>query len=86
MVSLLSSTAEHVYISAKSWSVVSGTWKDSTADTRQPPSNVTRLTRTLSRVAVVKENGQDKEIPQIIYYQKGVGTGLADKYFGGTVS
>ncbi|KAI2895398.1 hypothetical protein CBS11852_4748 [Aspergillus niger] len=59
-----------------------GTWKDSTADTRQPPSNVTRLTRTLSRVAVVKENGQDKEIPQIIYYQKGVGTGLADKYFG----
>ncbi|GKZ27722.1 hypothetical protein AbraIFM66951_006266 [Aspergillus brasiliensis] len=60
-----------------------GTWQDSTADSQKPPSNVTRLTRTLSRVAVVKENGQEKEIPQIVYYQKGVGTGLADKYFGG---
>ncbi|OOF97937.1 hypothetical protein ASPCADRAFT_394788 [Aspergillus carbonarius ITEM 5010] len=60
-----------------------GTWQDSTADKHQPPSNVTRLSRTLSRVAEVKENGQTKEIPQIVYYQKGVGTGLADKYFGG---
>ncbi|XRM42701.1 hypothetical protein ABZX51_005912 [Aspergillus tubingensis] len=60
-----------------------GTWKDSTADSQEPPSNVTRLTRTLSRVAVVDEDGENKEIPQIVYYQKGVGTGLADKYFGG---
>ncbi|PWY93557.1 peptidoglycan binding domain-containing protein [Aspergillus sclerotioniger CBS 115572] len=59
-----------------------GTWKDATADNQQPPSNVTRLTRTLSRVAVVEENGQTQEIPQIVYYQKGVGTGLGDKYFG----
>ncbi|KAL4999473.1 hypothetical protein BDV10DRAFT_200703 [Aspergillus recurvatus] len=60
-----------------------GTWQDSTADESEPPSNVTRLSRALSRTAIVKENGVQREIPQIVYYQKGVGTGLGDKYFGG---
>jgi uncharacterized protein (DUF2235 family) len=61
-----------------------GTWQDSTDDASEPPSNVTRLSRALSRTAIVKENGVLREIPQIVYYQKGVGTGLGDKYFGGT--
>ncbi|CBF73562.1 hypothetical protein AN7939.2 [Aspergillus nidulans FGSC A4] len=60
-----------------------GTWQDSTDDASEPPSNVTRLSRALSRTAIVKENGVLREIPQIVYYQKGVGTGLGDKYFGG---
>ncbi|KAL2849661.1 hypothetical protein BJX68DRAFT_237473 [Aspergillus pseudodeflectus] len=60
-----------------------GTWQDATDDDRQPPSNVTRLSRALKRTATVTENGVTREIPQIVYYQKGVGTGLGDKYFGG---
>ncbi|KAL4926177.1 T6SS phospholipase effector Tle1-like catalytic domain-containing protein [Aspergillus undulatus] len=60
-----------------------GTWQDATADSSEPPSNVTRISRSLSRTAVVEENGVQREIPQIVYYQKGVGTGLGDKYFGG---
>ncbi|KAL3471500.1 hypothetical protein BJX99DRAFT_266725 [Aspergillus californicus] len=60
-----------------------GTWQDATADSSQPPSNVTRLSRALSRTAIVEEDGETREIPQIVYYQKGVGTGLGDKYFGG---
>ncbi|KAL4967118.1 T6SS phospholipase effector Tle1-like catalytic domain-containing protein [Aspergillus stella-maris] len=60
-----------------------GTWQDATADTSEPPSNVTRISRALSRIAIVEDNGSRREIPQIMYYQKGVGTGLGDKYFGG---
>ncbi|KAL4866224.1 hypothetical protein BDV12DRAFT_138295 [Aspergillus spectabilis] len=60
-----------------------GTWQDATADSSEPPSNVTRFSRSLSREAIVEENGVQREIPQIVYYQKGVGTGLGDKYFGG---
>ncbi|KKK22183.1 hypothetical protein AOCH_001495 [Aspergillus ochraceoroseus] len=60
-----------------------GTWEDATADSDQPPSNVTRISRALSRTAIVEEDGQTREIPQIVYYQKGVGTGIGDKYFGG---
>ncbi|GFF42746.1 uncharacterized protein YEL023C [Aspergillus udagawae] len=61
-----------------------GTWQDSLADAAQPPSNVTRLSRVLSRFAVVEgEDGQQHEIPQIVYYQKGVGTNFGDKYWGG---
>ncbi|RLL95609.1 hypothetical protein CFD26_104836 [Aspergillus turcosus] len=57
---------------------------DSLADAAQPPSNVTRFSRVLSRLAVVDgEDGQQHEIPQIVYYQKGVGTNLGDKYWGG---
>jgi hypothetical protein len=61
-----------------------GTWQDSLADGAQPPSNLTRFSRALSRLAVVDgEDGQQYEIPQIVYYQKGVGTSLGDKYWGG---
>ncbi|KAL4864169.1 hypothetical protein BDV12DRAFT_201398 [Aspergillus spectabilis] len=60
-----------------------GTWQDATADSNEVPSNVTRFSRALSRTAVVEENGQQREIPQIVYYQKGVGTGFGDRYFGG---
>ncbi|GIJ86611.1 hypothetical protein Asppvi_005501 [Aspergillus pseudoviridinutans] len=61
-----------------------GTWQDSLADKAQPPSNVTRFSRALSRAAVVEgEDGQKREIPQIVYYQKGVGTSLGDKFWGG---
>ncbi|KAL5338201.1 hypothetical protein BJX70DRAFT_214411 [Aspergillus crustosus] len=60
-----------------------GTWQDATADSSEPPSNVTRFSRSLSREAIVEENGVQREVPQIVYYQKGVGTGLGDKYFGG---
>ncbi|KAL4779433.1 hypothetical protein BJX76DRAFT_88591 [Aspergillus varians] len=62
---------------------ITGTWQDATADSSEPPSNVTRLSRALSRTARVEENGVQREIPQIVYYQKGVGTGLGDRYFGG---
>ncbi|KAL4899918.1 hypothetical protein BDW74DRAFT_105992 [Aspergillus multicolor] len=60
-----------------------GTWQDSTDDASEPPSNVTRLSRALSPSAIVEENRVRREIPQIVYYQKGVGTGMGDKYFGG---
>ncbi|PKX89220.1 T6SS phospholipase effector Tle1-like catalytic domain-containing protein [Aspergillus novofumigatus IBT 16806] len=61
-----------------------GTWQDSLADEAQPPSNLTRFSRALSRLAIVDgEDGQQHEIPQIVYYQKGVGTSLGDKYWGG---
>ncbi|KNG82213.1 hypothetical protein ANOM_009977 [Aspergillus nomiae NRRL 13137] len=58
-----------------------GTWQDSTADSSRPASNVTRFSRALSANAIVERNGQKDEIPQIVYYQKGVGTGLGDKYW-----
>ncbi|KAF4175215.1 hypothetical protein CNMCM8927_007758 [Aspergillus lentulus] len=61
-----------------------GTWQDSLADKAQPPSNLTRFSRALSRLAIVDgEDGQQHEIPQIVYYQKGVGTSFGDKYWGG---
>ncbi|KAL1967095.1 hypothetical protein VTN77DRAFT_3619 [Rasamsonia byssochlamydoides] len=60
-----------------------GTWDDSTSDYSQPPTNVTRICRALSRNAVVEENGSKKLIPQIVYYQKGVGSGIGNKLWGG---
>ncbi|KAJ0412997.1 hypothetical protein BJY00DRAFT_297586 [Aspergillus carlsbadensis] len=60
-----------------------GTWQDATADSSEPPSNVTRLERALSCTAIIHDNGVQNEIPQIVYYQKRVGTGLGDKVFGG---
>lgn len=64
-----------------------GTWQDSLADKAQPPSNLTRFSRALSRLAIVDgEDGQQHEIPQIVYYQKGVGTSFGDKYWGGLQS
>ncbi|KAF7596932.1 hypothetical protein BBP40_011978 [Aspergillus hancockii] len=63
-----------------------GTWENSTADSFKPPTNVTRFSRAISREAVIKEDGTDKRISQITYYQKGVGTGLiGDKLGGGAI-
>lgn len=62
-----------------------GTWEDSLADTHQPPTNVTRISRVLSRNAIVEENGVKTVVPQIVYYQKGVGSGLGNQLLGGAV-
>ncbi|KAB8067431.1 hypothetical protein BDV29DRAFT_163377 [Aspergillus leporis] len=62
-----------------------GTWQNSTGDSFKPPTNVTRISRAISRDGVTLEKGKKKRISQIVYYQKGVGTGalLGDKLGGG---
>lgn len=62
-----------------------GTWQDSTGDSFKAPTNVTRISRAISRDTVTIENDAKKRISQIVYYQKGVGTGnlLGDKLGGG---
>jgi hypothetical protein len=60
-----------------------GTGENSIGDSFQPPSNVTRMCRALSPEAKIKEDGIEKRIPQIVYYQKGVGTGLLEDKLGG---
>jgi uncharacterized protein (DUF2235 family) len=62
---------------------VIGTWENSTGDSFKPPTNVTRLSRAISREVVIKEDGINKRISQIVYYQKGVGTGLIGDKLGG---
>ncbi|KAL5360109.1 hypothetical protein BJX96DRAFT_68279 [Aspergillus floccosus] len=58
-----------------------GTWQDSTtASAHAHSTNVTRLSRALSPYAV-SESGT--LIPQIVFYQPGVGTNLGDKLRGG---
>lgn len=58
-----------------------GTWQDGNGfDEDEYPSNVTRLSRAVSQYAI-DEHGN--EVEQIVYYQKGVGTGLMDRMFGG---
>ncbi|KAF7595507.1 hypothetical protein BBP40_005843 [Aspergillus hancockii] len=57
-----------------------GTWFDSTnASAREFPSNVTRFSRALSPYAVEK----GEKIPQIAFYQPGVGTSPGVKLRGG---
>ncbi|KAF9885346.1 hypothetical protein FE257_012963 [Aspergillus nanangensis] len=58
-----------------------GTWQDSTTDDlKAHPTNVTLISRALSPYGV----GEDGSlIPQIVYYQPGVGTSLGDKLRGG---
>ncbi|KAF5861013.1 hypothetical protein ETB97_000841 [Aspergillus alliaceus] len=64
-----------------------GTWNSSIQDSFQPPTNVTRLSRAISREGVTDEGGVKKRISQIVYYQQGVGTGalLGDKLGGGAI-
>ncbi|EAU29538.1 predicted protein [Aspergillus terreus NIH2624] len=58
-----------------------GTWQDSTtASPDDHPTNVTRLSRALSPYAVTDTG---LLIPQIVFYQPGVGTNLGDKLRGG---
>lgn len=63
-----------------------GTWANATGDTFQPPTNVTRISRAISRTGYTEENGQKKRISQIVYYQRGVGTGLIGDKLGGGMS
>jgi len=51
-----------------------GTWNN--ADNGGNPTNVVRIARAIPSV------GADG-IPQIVYYEPGVGTGIFDKYIGG---
>jgi uncharacterized protein (DUF2235 family) len=60
-----------------------GTWEDGTSEIESPPSNITRISRALKQHARVEKDGVIMLIPQITYYQKGVGTGLLDQYIGG---
>lgn len=60
--------------------ICTGTWQDSVNDSTQPPTNLTRFSRALSRNAVITTNGKKRQIPQIVYYQKGVGNNIG----GGT--
>lgn len=60
-----------------------GTWKDSDGE-YQIPSNVTRICRCIKREAQDPDTGAI--IPQIIYYQSGVGTEstMYNKIVGGS--
>ena len=60
-----------------------GTWMDSDGGDVQTPSNVTRLSRCVKPVGLNRLT--NKPIPQIIYYQAGVGTGggFYSKVIGG---
>jgi Uncharacterized alpha/beta hydrolase domain (DUF2235) len=60
-----------------------GTWKDSDGE-YQVPSNVTRICRCIKQEA--KDSTTGAVIPQIIYYQSGVGTEstIYNKVVGGS--
>ncbi|OAG45730.1 hypothetical protein AYO21_00366 [Fonsecaea monophora] len=63
----------------------SGTWQ-SILNTSDPshPTNIARFARAISPVALVKgQDGVEREVEQIIYYQPGVGTGIGDRIRGG---
>jgi Uncharacterized alpha/beta hydrolase domain (DUF2235) len=60
-----------------------GTWQNATSgEASSYPTNVTRFSRALSQFGT--KDG--KPVPQILYYQPGVGTGTGDKYTGGMSS
>ncbi|KAI1326916.1 hypothetical protein F5Y16DRAFT_421482 [Xylariaceae sp. FL0255] len=52
-----------------------GTWQSSVTNKLNVPSNVTRLTRYISKIGRDKEN---KEWQQLVYYDAGIGTGVHD--------
>jgi uncharacterized protein (DUF2235 family) len=52
-----------------------GTWQSSVTDRDNVPSNITRLSRLISKRAYDKDSG--KWWQQIVYYDAGVGTGDA---------
>lgn len=55
-----------------------GTWQRSDGLDKAPPSNVTRIARS------IKSYSKKDKIQQIVYYQRGVGTsGKIDKILGG---
>lgn len=62
-----------------------GTWEDGNSEEiNNPLSNITRIARAIKPHAEIIVNGVRTIIPQITYYQKGVGTGVLDQYLGGT--
>lgn len=76
---------------------MTGTWQDSTNDNPNSyPTNVTRFARALARSGRVydtetgqiklDDDGEPVTEDQIVFYQKGVGTGLLDSLIGGTYS
>ncbi|RAO68307.1 uncharacterized protein BHQ10_004319 [Talaromyces amestolkiae] len=61
-----------------------GTWEDGNSEEiNNPLSNITRIARAIKPHAEIIVNGVRTIIPQITYYQKGVGTGVLDQYLGG---
>ena len=71
-------------LNAEFYNKFSGTWLDSSSGLDHgkidPPSNVTRITRSIRSISA-------DDIPQIIYYQAGVGSvgNVANKLIGGLV-
>lgn len=62
-----------------------GTWMDSDGD-YQTPSNVTRIARAIPPTGVDQTTTPPTAIPQIVFYQNGIGTGdnsLYNKFVGG---
>lgn len=53
------------------------------SEIESPPSNITRISRALKLYATVERKGVSIQVPQITFYQKGVGTGVVDQYIGG---
>ncbi|KAH8703485.1 hypothetical protein BGW36DRAFT_393809 [Talaromyces proteolyticus] len=61
-----------------------GTWEDGTSsEINSPVTNITRICRAINGYAKVVIEGVPTLVPQITYYQKGVGTGVLDRYIGG---
>lgn len=56
-----------------------GTWKDSDGDV-QVASNVTRLAHAIRSTGLDNSVNPPKPIPQVVYYQNGVGTGTHSSY------
>lgn len=75
----------HTEVEARKRIVVAcdGTWKDSDGE-YQVPSNVTRICRCIKQEA--KDASTGAIIPQIIYYQSGIGTEttIYNKIVGGS--
>lgn len=64
--------------------IVVGTWEDGNSEeVNNPLSNITRIARAIKAHAESTVDGVRTIIPQITYYQKGVGTGVLDSYLGG---
>lgn len=52
-----------------------GTWFASDKGTKNLPSNVARMGRLIANEGDGTKAGQPVRVPQIVYYQSGVGTG-----------
>ncbi|KAK8025777.1 hypothetical protein PG990_003600 [Apiospora arundinis] len=58
-----------------------GTWQSSVSGLKNIPSNVTRLSRAISRSGIsTTESGEEKVWQQIVHYDAGIGTGVLSSY------